>query len=142
MKLIKATTAMGLVVAAAAVGCKSSTSEPSTASAKSTPAPAAQPTAPTETTMAPVKTASAPTAAAPTPAIAAPALAEKDMTHVLAKDEGYFSTTPTAGKKPDGTLKAGTKVVVMMPRGPYSQVMTADGKRVYTTTAALKPVGS
>jgi len=127
MKLIKAMTASGMIVAAAAVGCKSSTSEPST-----------QPAAASETsTMASVEA-----NAAPAPAVATPALAEKDMTHVLAKDEAYFSSMPMAGKKPDGTLKAGTKVVVMMPRGPYSQVMTADGKRVYTPTSALKPVGS
>ena len=135
MKLLKATTTFGIIMAAAAAGCKSSTSEPSTTS--STPTPTTKSPGPSETTMAPVTTASK-----STPAIATPALADKDMTHVLAKDEAYFSTMPVAGRSPDGTLKAGTKVVVMMPRGAYSQVITADGRRVYTTTAALKPVGS
>ena len=86
------------------------------------------------------------TTAAPTtkPAAAASATAavpDKDMTHVLTKDEPFYATSPAQARQPDGTLKAGTKVVVLMPRGSYSQVMTADGKRVYTSTAALKPVG-
>ena len=67
---------------------------------------------------------------------------DKDMTHVLTQDEAYYATSPAQAKKPDGTLKAGTKVVLLMPRGSYAQVMTGDGKRVYTSTAALKPVGS
>jgi hypothetical protein len=73
---------------------------------------------------------------------AATTVPEKDMTHVLTKDEAFYATSPAQAKRPDGTLKAGTKVVVLMPRGSYSQVMTADGKRVYTSTAGLKPVGS
>jgi hypothetical protein len=136
MRLIKATTAFGLIVAATVGGCSSSKSEPVATSTNA--APTTQPMASSGTTaMAPVKATST-----PAPAVAAPALGDKDMTHVVAKDEAYFSTMPMAGKKPDGMLKAGTKVVVMMPRGAYSQVMTADGKRVYTPTAALKPVGS
>jgi hypothetical protein len=63
------------------------------------------------------------------------------MTHVLTKDEAYYATSPAQARSPDGTLKAGTKVVLLMPRGSYSQVMTADGKRAYVSTASLKPVG-
>ena len=140
-KMTKASTVLGLVVAATAIGCKSSESEPASTSASAKTAKTEP--MPMHTTTAPE---SASTAASPPPAAAAtvatPALADKDMTHVLSKDEAYFTSTPAPGKAPDGTLKAGTKVVVMMPRGGYSQVMTADGKRVYTTTAALKPVGS
>jgi hypothetical protein len=66
---------------------------------------------------------------------------DKDMTHVLASDEPYYAMSPAQGKPADGTLKAGTKVLVVMPRGSHSQVMTADGKRVYTNTAGLKAVG-
>ena len=77
-----------------------------------------------------------------TPAAAAATVADKDMTHVLTKDEAYYATSPAQARQPDGTLKAGTRVMLLMPRGSYAQVMTADGKRVYTTTAALKPVGS
>ena len=77
-----------------------------------------------------------------TPAAAATTVPDKDMTHVLTKDEAFYTTSPAQARKPDGMLKAGTKVVLLMPRGSYSQVMTTDGKRVYTSTAALKPVGN
>jgi hypothetical protein len=77
-----------------------------------------------------------------TPAAAAATVADKDMTHVLTKDEAYYATSPAQARQPDGTLKAGTRVMLLMPRGSYAQVMTADGKRVYTSTASLKPVGT
>ena len=96
-----------------------------------------------------MKTSSSPTMSPATqPAMAtttaAPAMTvpEKDMTHVLTKDEAYYSTSPAQARNPDGTLKAGTKVLLLMPRGSYAQVMTADGKRVYTGMASLKPLGS
>src|SRR3954466_9354250 len=91
-KMTKASTVLGLVVAATVVGCKSSGSEPaSTASGKTakmepmpmhtttTPEPASMPTPPP-----PVATAT----------VATPVLADKDMTHVLSKDEAYFTSTP------------------------------------------------
>ena len=133
MKHVTTTTALTLTLAAAAVtGCASKSESPSSDASPGTMTTTG--TTDTPTTMAPTT---------PAPAAAAEAaIAEKDMTHVVSKDESYFGSMPAAGKKPDGTLKAGTKVVVLMPRGGYSQVMTADGKRVYTTTAALKPVGS
>lgn len=70
-----------------------------------------------------------------------PAMTEKDMTHVVMTDEAFYAGSPAQGKAPEGTLKAGTKVMLMMPRGSYSQVMTADGKGVYIRTSGLKPVG-
>ena len=83
-----------------------------------------------------------PAAATPsTPAAAAATVPDKDMTHVLTQDEAFYATSPAQAKKPDGTLKSGTKVVLLMPRGSYAQVMTADGKRGYTSTAGLSPVG-
>ena len=133
MKHITTTTTLALTLAAAAAvtGCASKSESPSSDASPGTMETTG--TAGTPSTMTPTT---------PAPAAAEAAIAEKDMTHVVSKDESYFGSMPMAGKKPDGTLKAGTKVVVLMPRGGYSQVMTADGKRVYTTTAALKPVGS
>ena len=138
MKLFNATTAFALTLAAAAAGCssESKTEAPASDTSPGTMTPTTKPV----TTMAPAKSAPA-TPAAPA-ATATAAIAEKDMTHVVSDDEPYFASMPSPGKRSDGTLKAGTKVVVLMPRGGYSQVMTADGKRIYTTTAALKPVGS
>lgn len=133
MKHMTTTTALAFTLAAAVTGCASKSESPSTDASPGTMETTGT-TGTTTTTITP--TTPAPAAATET------AIAEKDMTHVVSKDESYFGSMPMAGKKPDGTLKAGTKVVVLMPRGGYSQVMTADGKRVYMTTAALKPVGS
>ena len=126
-----------LLTGAICGGCAKDKGDTEPATMKTTPSTSTTPMAsPTTRPAAGVATTSTPTAAAATP------VPEKDMTHVLTKDEAFYGASPAQAKKPDGTLKAGTKVVVLMPRGSYSQVMTADGKRVYTSTAALKPVGS
>jgi hypothetical protein len=116
---------MALLAAATCTGCAKDAKDekPTTATAMSAP------TMPT------------PAMKTSTPAPAVAAVPDKDMTHVLTKDEPYFAATPAQATKADGTLKAGTKVVLVMPRGAYAQVMTADGKRVYTSTAGLSPVG-
>ena len=116
-------------------GCAKDGKKEPTATMKTT-TPATPMASPTTRPTATATTTSTPTAAA------AATVPEKDMTHILTKDEAFYSASPAQAKKPDGTLKAGTKVVLLMPRGSYAQVMTADGKRVYTSTAALKPVGS
>ena len=136
MKIASTSTVFALMIGAAVAGCKSDSSDEPTAATSGTMTETAATTTP------PPAPTTKPTATASTPAVATPALADKDMTHVLAKDESYYAGMPAAGKAPAGKLKAGTKVIVVMPRGSYSQVMTADGKSVYTSTAALKPVGS
>lgn len=128
MDRLNASAVVVLLALGAGFGCKSESSEPTSSKSMS---PAATPTAASPTTM--------PSAA---PMATTAAVPEKDMTHVLTGDQPYYATSPAQGRPPEGTLKAGTKVVLVMPRGSYSQVMTADGKRVYTSTAALKPVGS
>jgi len=75
----------------------------------------------------------------PPPVAAAPAA--KDMTHVLAKDEPYFTTEPTASASPAGMLKEGAKVLVIVPGAQYSQVVTDKGISAYTPTDGLKPIG-
>ena len=123
-----------LLTGAICGGCAKDEKPADTATMKETSAPS--------TPMASPATKPAATVTTSTPAAAATTVPDKDMTHVLTKDEAYYTTSPAQARKPDGTLKAGTKVVLLMPRGSYSQVMTADGKRVYTSTAGLKPVGS
>jgi hypothetical protein len=63
---------------------------------------------------------------------AAAAVPEKDMTRVVTKDEPYYAMTPAQAKKADGTLKAGTNVVLMMPRGPYAQGHDRRRKAAFT----------
>ena len=72
---------------------------------------------------------------------AAAAPAAKDMTHVLTKDEPYFGSDPGASSTPAGSLKEGTKVLVLVPGAQYSQVITDTGLNVYTVTDGLKPIG-
>jgi len=106
-------------------GCKSMSS--SAPEATTMPAPS-----PGSTTMS-----AAP--AMPQPVTIAPPA--KDMTHVLEKDEPYFTSEPGPSATPAGTLKAGSKVLVIIPGAPYSQVMTDTGVSAYTVTDGLKPLG-
>jgi hypothetical protein len=113
------------VGAAGLVGCMHATPE-------STPAaPTTMPTtAPTTMEAAPVVM---------TPLPGAPAA--KDMTHSITADQPYFTSAPGAGVAPAGTLKAGSKVLVMVPDVPYSQVVTDMGIHAWTATEGLKPLG-
>jgi PAB1-binding protein PBP1 len=132
MNVMKTSAALVLMSGLVSAGCKSNTSETAKVPPAPMKSPATQPVAMTPT-------------AKPTPtmpAMATTPVPEKDLTHVLSKDEPYYASSPAQGKPADGTLKAGTKVLVMMPRGSYSQVVTADGKKVYTSTSGLKPVGN
>ena len=70
-----------------------------------------------------------------------PPPAAKDLTHVLSKDEPFFLNEPTADSKPVGMLKAGDKVLVVIPGATYSQVITSKGVSAYTVTDGLMPLG-
>ncbi len=83
-----------------------------------------------------------PAAAAAAAPAAAPMMAETDMTHELTADAPVYGSMPTTGMKPASMLKAGTKVLVMVPRGRYTHVTTVGGVKGYVTTASLKPIGS
>jgi hypothetical protein len=78
-------------------------------------------------------------AAAAQPPAAAPAA--KDMTHSITKDQPYFTAMPGAGVAPAGMLKAGSKVLVIVPDASFSQVVTDMGISAYTSTDGLKPLG-
>jgi uncharacterized protein involved in copper resistance len=74
---------------------------------------------------------------------AAPAMKEADMTHTVMGDCPMFATMPMdASAKPMGACKAGEKVVVLMPRGKYSQVATMSGAKGFVPTQSLKPIGN
>jgi hypothetical protein len=116
------------VAALGVAGCKSTNSSSPT----TMPAPETNMKMPGSTTM--------PVAAANPPPVAA-APAAKDMTHVLEKDQPYFTTEPGPSATPAGTLAMGSKVLVMAPGAPYSQVVTDKGLSAYTATDGLKPLG-
>ena len=108
------------------VGCKSMNT-----SATTMPS-----TMPAPTTMAAPMTMTPPTTM---PAAAAPAT--KDMTHVLEKEQPYFTSEPGPSATPAGMLAMGSKVLVIIPGAQYSQVMTDKGISAYTATDGLKPLG-
>jgi hypothetical protein len=150
MNVMKASAGVVLMAGLLSAGCQNDSSASARASKPMTSPPPAESsvtmrmtkTPPAANTPAPPRTAAPAPAPAPTVAETTTPVPEKDLTHVLSQDEPYYASSPAQGRPADGTLKAGTKVLVMMPRGSYSQVVTADGKRVYTSTAGLKPIGS
>ena len=64
-----------------------------------------------------------------------------DMTHTMMADAPYFMSMPTAAAKPDGMMKSGSKVLVMVPGSRYSKVMSEKGMTMYVSTSALDPIG-
>jgi hypothetical protein len=145
MKMTKASAGVVLLAGFLSAGCQTDSSTRTTKTSRSAmTSPATQPSSSitTTTTKAPAPRPTPPSPTPPAAATAATPVPEKDLTHVVSEDSPYYASSPAQGRPADGTLKAGTKVLVMMPRGSYSQVVTADGKRVYTTTSGLKPIGS
>ena len=63
-----------------------------------------------------------------------------DLTHVLTKDSPYYKATPAQAKPADGTLKSGTKLLLLTPSGSYSQVWAENGVKAYVATDNLKPI--
>jgi hypothetical protein len=138
-KMTKASAGAVLLAGVFSAGCQTDSSATTTTrTGAPMSAPATQPSSSSMTTTSTMTKAPAPAA----PVTATTPVPEKDLTHVVSEDSPYYASSPAQGRPADGTLKAGTRVLVMMPRGAYSQVVTADGKRVYTTTSGLKPIGS
>src|SRR4051812_4810854 len=151
-KLVASAAMLSAVVAAGLVGgCKSEPAEPSQSTKQGTGAmkePAGmerpQPTGGSSTTIKPTESTKEGTGmnkmpagmAKPTPE---PAPAAADLTHVLTKDSPYYKSSPMAGKAPDGTFKGGTKVLLLMPMGSYSQVQSETGVKGYVATDSLQP---
>jgi hypothetical protein len=123
------------VMGVAFAGCKSSSSAPPPSTEPT--AMAAPTTMPTAVMPNQGKLPEAPTAMAK-PEAAKPDAAS--MTHMLTKDEPYFDGPPGADPKSAGTLKSGTKVLLMVPGATYSKVLTSDGETVYTVTDGLDPI--
>jgi len=77
------------------------------------------------------------------PVVAAPAAPPFMPTHVLTKDEPYYKELPAAATAPsDGTLKAGTKVLVFVPSVPYCKVGLEDGTNVYVAIEGIDPISN
>ena len=73
---------------------------------------------------------------------AEPAMKDADMTHMLMADVPMYGEMPMGPEaKPMMMLKKDTKVMVMTPRGTYTQITTVGGQKGYVTTASLQPIG-
>lgn len=64
---------------------------------------------------------------------------DKDATHVITEDTPVFTSMPGQGVNPVGMIKAGTKVLAMVPGTMYTKCVMGGGKSVYIKTAMLKP---
>jgi hypothetical protein len=76
----------------------------------------------------------------PTPPATLEKPAASSMTHMLTKDEPYYSSMPGTDAKSLGMVKSGTKCLVMIPGDTYSKVLTEDGATVYIGTDGLEPI--
>jgi hypothetical protein len=63
----------------------------------------------------------------------------KDMTHYLTADQPYYMSR---GSAPAGTLKKGTKFLLVMPQGDWSEIEMADGKKAYMSLAGIEPMAA
>lgn len=160
----KSAAAVVLALSVGLAGCTSSESKPAVttpqgpqspdASSKDitkTPAPAGSSEATPAQKMAPAPKATpsapqSPDVAAKDPSKSpAPKMAEqpmkpfKDATHTLTSDEAIYKSS--SGGTPQGLLKKGTPVLVLVPGATYSQVTTGDGTTGYVETSALAPKG-
>jgi len=65
---------------------------------------------------------------------------DKDATHVVMEDTPIFTSMPSGqGVSPVAMIKAGTKVLAMVPGPTYTKCVMGGGKSVYIKTASLKP---
>ena len=61
-------------------------------------------------------------------------------THTVASEQPYYKSGPMQATPPDGMLKAGTQVKLLVPGASYSKVEIGGGATVYTSTEALQPM--
>ena len=128
MRKIQVSLGLMMLAGVVVIGC-GETQTPPAASVS----PATMPSA-TATPLPPTMPATMPAAKTPPPPVS-------PATHMLTADEPYFATEPAAGAKPDGMLKAGSKVLLVIPGAQYSQITTDTGLSVYLLTDGLKALG-
>ena len=64
----------------------------------------------------------------------------RNFTHVLQRETEYYLDGPQQARPPDGTFRAGTKVMLLQESGSYSVVQTEDGITAYVSTASLQKI--
>jgi hypothetical protein len=152
-KLVAAAAILSAAVSAGIVGgCHSEPAEPSQSTKEGNGAmknptgmERPQPTGSSGATVKPTESTKEGSGAMKTPAGMAkpapePALKASDLTHVVTTDTPYYKSSPAQGRPADGTFKGGTKVLLLMPMGSYSQVQAESGAKGYVATESLKPI--
>ena len=66
--------------------------------------------------------------------------ANNGPTHVVISDTPYYLTGPQQSRPPEGSLKAGTKVLVVQDGSSYVVVQAINGPTAYITASAIKPI--
>ncbi len=81
----------------------------------------------------------APNPETPAPQVETPATESEPAVsgHALSADTEYYIDGPQQSRPPDGTLKAGTKVMVIEDAGSYCRVRSEDGIVAFIATDAI-----
>ncbi len=59
----------------------------------------------------------------------------------MTKDQPYYKSVPASPTAaPDGTFKAGTKLLVFSFSGAYAKVTAEDGTTAYTAMEGIDPI--
>lgn len=66
------------------------------------------------------------------------ALTAEKFPYRLTRDVPYYRTGPQQARPPDGTLRAGTRVILIYDGGSYSRVRTEGGVEGYVSTDAIE----
>ncbi|MGH9628074.1 MAG: hypothetical protein ACRD7E_07005 [Bryobacteraceae bacterium] len=62
-------------------------------------------------------------------------------TYTITREQPYYLKRPVKTSEPDGTLPAGSRVLLISKGGAHmSLVEDADGSRVWTSSAGLRPI--
>ncbi|QDV23166.1 DUF1559 family PulG-like putative transporter [Aureliella helgolandensis] len=67
---------------------------------------------------------------------------DSELSHVIAAETEYYTTSPQQGRPPDGKFPAGTKVSIVEEAGSYVLVKSEDGVEAYVGAGAVKPQGN
>ena len=63
-----------------------------------------------------------------------------EFTHTINIDTEYYTGGPQQARPPDGTMKAGTKVILVEEAGSYCRVRSEDGVDGYVAAGSLEAV--
>jgi len=70
------------------------------------------------------------------------ALVKTTATHVISEEQPYYLKRPGKTSEPAGNVPAGSQVFLLSKgRGEMALVQDTKGRRIYTASAGLRPIG-